>query len=401
VADSGPLEGENPFEGLPLFGDLAKMLGQEGSVSWAAAGQLAMSIATEGDSEANVDPMARIALEELARVADLNVAQATGLSTSTTGIKVAGVTRTQWVQRSLDAYKPRFERLAQSLGEVEDPDDGGEPDEAMSEGALLGGLMKMMTPMMLGVTAGSMIGHLARRSFGQYDLPIPRPPGDELMLIVANIDEFGAEWSLPTDDLRLWVCLHELAHHAVLNVAEVRTRLLTLLDEFAGGFAADGSGLESKLAELDPTDAQSLEGIQSMLGDPEVLLGVIQTPAQEATLAHLEALVAVIVGYVDHTMDEIGEGLISSYAMVTEAVRRRRVSEDPSNRFVERLLGLEMGQATYDRGAAFIGGVVERVGASGLARLWTSPDHLPTPAEVDAPGLWLARIDLPDAAPPA
>ena len=31
----------------------------------------------------------------------------------------------------------------------------------------------------------------------------------------------------------------------------------------------------------------------------------------------------------------------------------------------------------------------------GLARLWSDERNLPTPAELDAPGLWLARIDLP------
>jgi uncharacterized protein (DUF2342 family) len=40
--------------------------------------------------------------------------------------------------------------------------------------------------------------------------------------------------------------------------------------------------------------------------------------------------------------------------------------------------------------------VVERAGEDGLARLWATERELPTPAEVDAPGLWLARIDLPD-----
>jgi uncharacterized protein (DUF2342 family) len=40
--------------------------------------------------------------------------------------------------------------------------------------------------------------------------------------------------------------------------------------------------------------------------------------------------------------------------------------------------------------------VVERGGDDALARLWSEPRTLPTPAEVDAPGLWLARIDLPD-----
>ncbi len=40
--------------------------------------------------------------------------------------------------------------------------------------------------------------------------------------------------------------------------------------------------------------------------------------------------------------------------------------------------------------------MVERAGEEGLRRLWNGERELPTPAEVDAPGLWLARIDLPD-----
>jgi len=49
-----------------------------------------------------------------------------------------------------------------------------------------------------------------------------------------------------------------------------------------------------------------------------------------------------------------------------------------------------------DRGVAFVEGVIEREGEAGLARLWTSARALPTPAEVDAPGLWLARLEVDD-----
>ncbi len=45
-------------------------------------------------------------------------------------------------------------------------------------------------------------------------------------------------------------------------------------------------------------------------------------------------------------------------------------------------------------GVSFIDGVVERVGSKGLDRLWVDESNLPTPSEVDAPGLWLARLDL-------
>jgi uncharacterized protein (DUF2342 family) len=32
-----------------------------------------------------------------------------------------------------------------------------------------------------------------------------------------------------------------------------------------------------------------------------------------------------------------------------------------------------------------------------LNRLWTDESKVPTRSELEAPGLWLARIDLPDA----
>jgi putative hydrolase len=314
-----------------------------------------------------------------------------------------------WVQRSLDAYRPWFEQLAHGLstsagaagtadaGDITGfgPDaDSGASADAMN--AWFGGLLQLLAPMMLGITAGSMLGHLARRAFGQYDLPLPRPPGDELLLVVPNLVEFGEAWSLPADDLRLWVCVHEVAHHTVLNVPHVRARLSSLVTEFLSAFEPSAESLEDRLADIDIADPQSLQSLQKLFGDPEVILGAIRSESQRALLPRLEALVAVIVGYVDHVMDAIGHGLIGSYSMLTEALRRRRVTADPSDRFVEQLFGLELSQTQYDRGQAFVRGVVERAGKEGLDRLWRSEQELPTPPEVDAPGLWLARIDLPE-----
>lgn len=377
------------------------MLQQQGPVSWDAARQLAASIATEGVSEANIDPLDRIKLEQLARVADLQVANASGLTTSPTGrgITVVPVNRSQWIQQTLASHRALLEALAGSLSGglapgMPAPGDDDDIDDPMTK--MLGGIMQAFSPVMLGMTAGSMLGHLAKRSFGQYDLPIPRPPSDELMIVLSNLDEFGRGWSLPEDDLRLWVCVHEVAHHAVLSLPHVRERLESLLNAYVAGFEPDANALESRLGELDVSDMSALDNVQELLGDPEVLLGAIQSPAQRELLPRLEALVAVVVGYVDHLMDEIGQGLIGSYDMVTEAMRRRRVTADPSDRFVERLLGLELTQAQYERGSAFIEGVVERAGREALGRLWLSDRELPTPAEVDAPGLWLARIDIPE-----
>ena len=117
----------------------------------------------------------------------------------------------------------------------------------------------------------------------------------------------------------------------------------------------------------------------------------MRSPEQNALLPEIAALSAVIVGYVDHIMDSIGTGLISSYGMLSEAVRRRRVTTSESDRFAERLLGLELDQALYDRGSAFVDGIAELGGKPALERLWESLETLPTPNEIGSPGLWLSR----------
>ena len=381
----------NPFRGMPIFGDLGKLFSQQASSTWETARQFAVAVATEGQSEPNVDPADRIALEELGRVAELQVANTTGLSTTRDGqaAAIVAVTRSQWASATLDAYQDLLEPIGNVSGRVEAEEESFDPAQAM-----FGQIMKMIGPVMLSMTAGSMVGNLARRSLGQYELPIPRQ-GSELMMVPANIDALADEWSLDRSDLRLWVCLSELTHHAVLSVPHVSRRLNELLADYVRKFEADPTALESRLGQLDFANPDSMGDLQSVLGDPAVILGAIQSPAQRALLPHITALVTVIAGYVDWAMDSIGRGLIGSYQRLSEALRRRRVTAEAADRFIDQMFGLELSQDQYDRGAAFASGAVERAGSEGLARLWHSPRELPTPAEVDAPGLWLARIDLP------
>jgi putative hydrolase len=399
VADSGPTG--DPFEGMPFFGDIARLLGQQGGGAWESARQLAISVASGGESEPNVDPVERMQIEQLARVADLRVADATGLSTSVSGraVSVLPVNRTRWVMDTLDAYRPLVERLAEALGPNEEDAAADEPMEPGDPLAgMFSGMLEMFQPMVLAMTAGSMVGHLARRTFGQYDLPIPRPAtgahADELLLVLPNLDEFAAEWSLAAEDLRLWICVNEVAHHAVLGVPHVRARMDDLLLRYVSSFRNDPGALEDRVGQIDLSDPHALANLQELIGSPDVILGAITSPEQESLRPQLEALVATVEGVVDHVVDVVGGELIPGYAMLTEALRRRRVEAAEADRFVERLFGLELSQATYDRGSGFVAGVLERAGQDGLRRLWDSADLLPTPPEVDAPGLWLARIDL-------
>jgi putative hydrolase len=390
VSESGP--SGNPFEQLPIFGDLARLFSQQGPVSWEVARQIALLLATEGQPEANVDPLVRIQLEELGRVAELHDAEATGLQTAGAGVvRVVAVGRGEWATRAIEAYRPVLERLATALSvPVGEEDAPAEPDASAD---LLGSIGTLLGPVLLGMQSGLMIGHLAQRALGQYDVPIPRPESSELLVVPANLDAFGAEWSLPVEDLRLWVLLHETVQHAVLSVPHVRDRLSELLDEYVSSFEVTADSVEGSLGELDLSNP---DGLQALLGNPETLLGAIQTSTQREVLTRIEALVVPLIGYVDHVVDVVGRRLISSYDMVTEALRRRRVEATDGDRFVQRLLGLEIGQAQYDKGSAFVRGVVERAGEDGLQHLWSSPRELPTPAELDAPGLWLARLEFED-----
>ncbi len=388
---SDPPGGRNPFEGWPMFGDLARWFGGQGPVNWDVARQTAQWIATDGASEPNVDPLERMRLEELLRVAEMHISEATGLTTSTGGgvLSALPVTRGDWALHSMETYRPFLERLARALA---DSPSGESVDEDPAT-QLLGDLGKILGPVLLGVQSGYMVGHLARRNLGQYDHPLPRPPVDQLLMVPRNIDEFANEWSLPAIDLRMWVCLREVTTHAVVRRPHVRARLHALVDDYVSRFEVNPDAVEESLGELDPTDPQAL---QQVLGNPETLLGAVQTEAQREVLGRLATLLTVIVGYVDHVLDGVGRGLVGAYQMVSEAMSRRRVEAAEGDRFAARLLGVSIDSAAYERGEAFVEGVVERAGEEGLRRLWNSERELPTPAEVDAPGLWLARIDLPE-----
>ncbi len=73
-------------------------------------------------------------------------------------------------------------------------------------------------------------------------------------------------------------------------------------------------------------------------------------------------------------------------------VRRQRAGGSSDDLFVERLLGIRVGEDQVRRGKQFVQGVVDRAGETALTRLLQSPESMPTPSEIDAPGLWIARV---------
>ena len=392
--DSG--EPIDPFAGMPLFGDLSRALSGQGPLNWDAARQFAVLAANGGGllagagatTSANVDPSVRIKYAELASIARPHVVDVMGIDAPFVEPSVA--TPEQWAQQTLEAYRPLFTDLAASLGATDDL-----PAELASDpmAQMMAGLGKMMAPAMMGMSVGSMVGNLARRAFGVYDLPIPRAT-PALVLVPSTIDAFAADWEIALDEMRLWVLAHELAGLALFSVDHVADHLRSLVQRHVGAFRPDPSAMTDKLTSMDIDQSDPMAAMQQAFGDPEVLLGAVRSPEQEALEPLLDAAVAVTIGAIDWVVDAVSVRIIGGNALqIAEAVRRRRAETSPDDIFVERLLGIRLGAEQTARGKAFVQGVVDRAGENGLAPLFSDPAAMPTPSEIEAPGLWLARVN--------
>jgi putative hydrolase len=386
----------NPFEGLPLFGDLSRALSGQGPLNWDAARQFALLSATGGSGfeagapapvGANIEPTVRIKYSDLADIARPHVADVMQLEVPNREVSVAAPE--QWAQQTLEAYKPLFTEMATSLGASGDATDLADADPMAQ---MMAGLGKMMAPAMLGMAVGSMVGNLARGAFGVYDLPIPRAT-PALVLVPPNIDTFAEQWSIDLDELRLWVLSHELAGMTLLSLPHISEHLRSLVQRHVGAFRPDASAMTEKLSGLDIEPADPMAAMQRAFSDPELLLGAVRSEEQMALEPLLDAAVAVTIGVIDWTVDAVAVRLIGGSALqIAEAARRRRAEASPDDIFVERLLGIRLGAAQTARGKAFVQGVVDRAGEGGLSPLFSAADAVPTPNEIEAPGLWLARV---------
>ena len=143
------------------------------------------------------------------------------------------------------------------------------------------------------------------------------------------------------------------------------------------------------------------EALQHLLGDPEALLADLLTPGHAAPRTSCLALTTAIGAYVDHVTAAVAGTLAGARPPCPRPGTATGSSGAKGEQAAGALSGSTSSREQVDRGAAFVNGVVERAGEEGLARLWESARTLPTPAEVDAPGLWLERISLPELDDPA
>ena len=380
--------------GFPFFEQIAKAMSNAGPVQWDMARQFAMMAATNSSTEPNVEPTSRIAVHQLTAVADLHVRDVTGLSTSDTTQPpvIDVVTRSTWVHHTVEAFKFYFSDFSGNSNSTI----GGENLDLESNGmdAMMSNLTKMMAPAMLGMSVGSMIGQLSLRTFGQYDLPLPREPKSQLLFVVRNSEEFAKDWSIKVEDMQMWLLIQELTFHALFRIDFVRDAVTNLVKQHVAGFNPNPNALGQRLTNIDVTNTDPAAMMQKLLGDPTLLLGDERSAKQQALAPKLDAIICAIICYVDHVVDTVANRILGNGAQISEAFRRRRVESSSQDQYVEQLFGIYLTDDQVDRGEKFIAGVIERQGETGLARLWAREGNLPTPNEIAAPGLWIERINL-------
>ncbi|ARF63349.1 coenzyme F420 biosynthesis-associated protein [Streptomyces violaceoruber] len=299
------------------------------------------------------------------------------------------VDRPGWIKANVAGFR---ELLKPLLAKMEGRRSGG------PGGAVLGAVGGKVT----GVELGMLLSFLASRVLGQYEtfapatreLPASANGGGRLLLVAPNIVHVERELDVDPHDFRLWVALHEETHRTQFTgVPWLRDHLQGEIQTFLDETDVDPMIFLERLREA----AQSLsggrpEGEQGESGSRS-LVDIVQTPAQREVLGRLTAVMSLLEGHADYVMDGVGPGVVGSVSEIREKFQQRRAQgAGRLDQALRKLLGLDAKLRQYKDGEKFVRSVVDEVGMDGFNRVWTSPNTLPTKAEIARPADWVARV---------
>jgi coenzyme F420 biosynthesis associated uncharacterized protein len=284
-----------------------------------------------------------------------------------------------------------------SLGRLLDPV-AARLEQRLEFAGPLAGALKAGAAATLAAEAGLVIGYVAQRVLGQYEVSLlggDAPP--RLLFVAPNLRKAVRELKVDPDPFHRWICAHELTHvyqfqgvdwlreHLGGMVRKYLTSVEVRIDRGAAG------GLPSM-----PDPAKLVEAFRD-----GGLAALVQTKEQRALMGRMQAAMAVIEGYSEHVMDAIAAEAIPGHEGLRTAMDARRRSRSAPERLIEGLLGLDMKMRQYEQGKVFCDAVVAEAGMEALNRVWASPESLPTSSELDQPLDWLARVGpAPAAAAP-
>jgi coenzyme F420 biosynthesis associated uncharacterized protein len=250
---------------------------------------------------------------------------------------------------------------------------------------------------------GLLLAYLSGKVLGQYELFLPPKDGHardgRLTLVAPNI--VAAERSLDVDprDFRLWVCVHEVTHRTQFTAVRwLRAHLHDEISAFLLASDLDPTAMLGRLRDVAESvrDNMRRRGSTSVSDDTEAeglsFLEAVQNPEQRAILNRLTAVMTLLEGHGEYVMNGVGPSVIPTVDEIGAKFAERRRGQGPADRIVRKLFGLDMKAKQYADGAAFVRAVVERAGMPAFNRVWTSPNTLPTKAEIAKPELWMSRV---------
>jgi coenzyme F420 biosynthesis associated uncharacterized protein len=319
-------------------------------------------------------------IEPLAREFAARVSAYTGLEPRGELPPLQAVDRPAWVAANLRTMRPLLEPLAERMS-------GGD--------GLLSKPLRTASGYLLGVQVGALTGMLSQRVLGQYDLALldgAVPP--RLLLLAPNLNQAARNLGVDRDELVAWVTIHEVTHAVQFSGAPwLREHLGAMLEELLDGLHVALAPGRRRVQIPDPGQLRELVE-RARRGE---LLRLTLGEERWALVERMQAAMSVIEGHAEHTMDAVGAEVLPSLPRLRAALNRRREARGLPWRVLERLLGLELKLRQYELGRRFCDGVVDAGGPRALARVWSSPQALPSAAELTAPAQWLERVRAADS----
>jgi coenzyme F420 biosynthesis associated uncharacterized protein len=344
-------------------------------IDWIIAQRIATFVAGMGAQPPEArEPTADLAA--LASEADARVVAYTGLQPARPLPPPEGISRREWVASNLDSMRLLLDPVLQRAGENLGP---------------LKPAMEIGMGIILSTEVGVVVGYLAQRVLGQYELVLldeaveDRPP--RLLFVLPNLGQAVQAFGAEEQQFMTWVTLHEVTHAVQFaGVPWLHAHVAGLVRELL-------RSAEVRLEAPRKLRIPSTEEVRRVLallrrGD---LISIVTTTPERETLDSVQAVMAVIEGHAEHVMDAVAPDLLPSLPKLRQALDRRRRSQSGLSRLVARLLGLELKLRQYEQGKFFCDAIVRERGPEALRHLWSSPDTLPTLAELRDPHAWLDR----------
>jgi putative hydrolase len=380
-----PFGDPEAFKDAPLFRELQRVMSSSaGPVNWELARQVGVANAVEAGPDTEPSEGDRRLLDEAVRVAELQVGRFTGLAVPADVAQVRAVRRAEWVNANAESLKGLLEPAARRLTEAIEEGARGQLSAEMTP---VSTFLHQLSPLLLGSQVGQVLGMLAQRVMGQYDVAVPRSGPGQLLFVVPNLAAFERDWSLDAREFRTYVALHEVTHRFEFAQEWARDRFREILDDYLSTLKLDLEGMQSRLTTVDPSDPEAL---QNLMESDEGLFWAALDDEQRLKLGRIQAFMSAAEGYGDHVMRALGAELLGTFARIEEAMKRYR-EEEGGDPVFERLLGVDMKREQYEKGRAFCEFVVEQTDEGMLARMWESAEAMPSLPELDEPRLWLAR----------